>query len=82
MEMAEKSLLHDQAEKAGDHRDQYDFETLTFVPLDRRLIDTSALAPWEAAWLDRYHAVVREKLSGRISGQARAWLDAATAPLT
>ncbi|MCG6882241.1 MAG: aminopeptidase P family protein [Silicimonas sp.] len=78
----ENLIVVREAEKIGDDRVQYDFETLTFVPLDRRLIDKSALAPWEAAWLDRYHADVRERLSGRISGETRAWLNAATAPLT
>ncbi len=77
----ENLIVVREAEEIGDKRKQYDFETLTFVPLDRRLIDKSMLGPWEIAWLDRYHAHVREKLSGRISKEARTWLDAATAPL-
>ena len=77
----ENLIVVREAEKIGDNRDQLDFETLTFVPLDRRLIDTSALAPWERDWLDRYHALVRDRLSGRVSGSAQRWLDAATAPL-
>jgi Xaa-Pro aminopeptidase len=57
------------------------FETITFVPLDRRLIRTDLLAPGERAWLDDYHAETFAKLSGRVSPKARDWLAAATAPL-
>jgi len=77
----ENLIVVREAAKLGDNRDQLDFETLTFVPLDRRLIDTSILAPWEREWLDRYHADVRDKLSARVSEEARTWLTAATAPL-
>ena len=77
----ENLIVVREAEKIGDNRDQYDFETLTYVPLDRRLIDVDMLAPWEVEWVDRYHADVRDKLSGRISEDASTWLEAATAPL-
>jgi Xaa-Pro aminopeptidase len=65
----------------GDDRRQLSFETITFVPLDRRLIRTDLLAPGERAWLDDYHAETFAKLSGRVSPKARDWLAAATAPL-
>ena len=77
----ENLIVVREAKEIGDKRKHHDFETLTFVPLDRRLIDTDMLGPWERDWVDRYHAHVRETLSGRISDEARAWLDAATAPL-
>lgn len=69
------------ASEIGDKRDQLGFETVTFVPIDRRLIDVSALAPWEKSWLDRYHAEVREKIGPRVSEKALQWLEQATAPL-
>lgn len=65
----------------GDPRDQLDFETLTFVPFDRRLILTDQLAPGERAWLNRYHGEVRDKIAPRLGGPARAWLIKATEPL-
>ncbi|MEL7206006.1 MAG: aminopeptidase family protein P, partial [Pseudomonadota bacterium] len=77
----ENLIVVREAEKIGDAREQYDFETLTYVPLDRHLIETEMLAPWELAWVDRYHADVRNKLSGRISENASPWLEVATAPL-
>ena len=69
------------AAKLADDRDQLCFETLTFVPLDRRLIDLALLAPGERAWLNSYHAAVAAKLADRLSQAARAWLAQATAPV-
>ncbi len=65
----------------GDDRKQLQFETLTWVPIDRRLIVTAMLSPGERAWIDAYHAATRDKLAGRVSAKARDWLEAATAPL-
>ena len=36
------------------------FETLTLVPIDRRLVVADMLAADELAWLNAYHARVRE----------------------
>src|SRR5690242_4705566 len=36
------------------------FETLTFAPIDRRLIDVAMLSPAERDWLNAYHARVRD----------------------
>ena len=77
----ENLIVTREAEKIGDHRDQLDFETLTFVPFDRRLIATEMLGPWEKDWINTYHTQVRERLEGRISPDAQTWLDAATMPL-
>lgn len=77
----ENLIVVREATKIGDKRDQLDFETLTFVPLDRALIDTAALGPWERDWIDAYHREVRDALTGRLTPEAQAWLDAATAPL-
>ena len=78
----ENLIVVREAEKIGDDRDHLDFESLTFVPLDRRLIDTALLAPWERAWIDSYHAEVADRLSDRVSPDAAAWLAQATAPLS
>jgi Xaa-Pro aminopeptidase len=65
----------------GDNRAQLGFETLTWVPFDRRLVLADRLAPGERDWLDGYHAKVLEKLKDRVSAQALDWLEAACAPL-
>ncbi len=58
------------------------FETLTLAPIDRRLIDVALLEAHEIAWLDAYHARVREEIGPALDGPDRRWLDAATAPLS
>ena len=67
-----------EAPALGDNRDQLAFETLTWVPIDTRLVDTAALSQAERDWLNTYHAGVAEKLAPRVSESARNWLDAAT----
>lgn len=58
-----------------------DFETLTWVPIDRRLIVPEMLTAPERAWLDAYHAEVRARIRPRLSAEAANWLDTTTAPL-
>lgn len=65
----------------GDDRDQLSFGTLTWVPIDRHLIDPAMLSREERAWIDSYHAAVQEKIGPRVSAAAAEWLAAATAPL-
>jgi Xaa-Pro aminopeptidase len=69
------------APKLVDDRDQLCFQTLTFVPLDRRLVDVSLLSKGERDWLNAYHAEVRQKLESRVSEAARDWLVVATAAI-
>ncbi|RYH07674.1 aminopeptidase P family protein [Tropicimonas sp. IMCC6043] len=65
----------------ADDRAMLAFATLTWVPIDRRLVDADALTPFERTWLDAYHAECRARVSPRLESDAAAWLDAATAPL-
>ena len=58
------------------------FETLTLYPFDRSLFDTSIMTEEEVAWVDNYHALVRERLWPALENAVqRAWLDVHTAPL-
>ncbi len=57
------------------------FETLTLAPIDAHLIETALMTVEEIAWLDAYHARVREKIAPLLDANAREWLIAATAPL-
>jgi len=57
------------------------FETLTFVPLDRKLIEKALLTAEEIAWVDAYHTQVRALLSPRLSGDDLAWVERETQPL-
>ena len=66
---------------AGAEKDMLGFETLTFAPIDRRLIDTGMLTSVERAWLDGYHAEVRARIGGQLAGDDLAWLERQAAPL-
>ena len=57
------------------------FETITFAPIDRALIEVALLDAGERAWLDAYHAQVRERIGPLVPDNVREWLDGATAPL-
>jgi len=57
------------------------FETLTLCPIDTRCIDRSLLRTDEIAWLNGYHATVRERLEPLVDGAAREWLVERTAPI-
>ncbi|MEN8918835.1 MAG: aminopeptidase P family protein [Octadecabacter sp.] len=70
------------AVSGGDARDMLDFETLTYVPLDRRLIDATLLSDDERAWIDQYHSATLQKIGPHVDGWAFDWLTAACAPLS
>ncbi|MET4102136.1 Xaa-Pro aminopeptidase [Roseovarius sp. MBR-78] len=67
--------------KGGDGATHLDFETLTFAPIDRRLIARDMLSEAERLWLDTYHDACRDKIGPLLSKPARIWLDHATQPL-
>jgi len=77
----ENLVLIEERQIAGAEGRWLGFETLTFVPLDRSLIEASLLTAAEIAWIDDYHARVRALLSPRLSGADLAWLERETAPL-
>jgi Xaa-Pro aminopeptidase len=54
---------------------------LTWVPMDRRLIDVDLLSRPERAWVDAYHAETFAKIGPRVEGPVLDWLTAACAPL-
>lgn len=56
------------------------FETLTFVPFDRKGIDKSLLSEDELAWLNDYHASVYEKISPFLTNEEAEWLKEACRP--
>jgi Xaa-Pro aminopeptidase len=77
----ENLVLVEEREIAGAEGRYLGFETLTFVPLDRRLIDKALLTAEEIAWVDGYHAQVCALLSPQLAGEDLAWLERETAPL-
>jgi Xaa-Pro aminopeptidase len=65
----------------GAEKELLGFETLTFAPIDRRLIDVHMLEPEELIWLNCYHAHVLAKIGPRLTGDDLAWLQAACTPI-
>jgi len=66
---------------AGAEKEMLGFETLTFAPIDRRLIAKDMLSPAELGWLNAYHDEVLAKIGPQLPGDDRAWLEAACAPV-
>ena len=80
-----ENLLHvlPAAPVAGGDIDMFGFETLTFCPIDRRLVLPALLTEEELTWLNAYHAETREKLLPLLSDNAtKTWLEKATAPIS
>ncbi len=66
----------------GDaERAMLNWRTLTYVPIDRRLIVVDMLTAEERSWLNDYHRDVAEKIRPRLGAEAQLWLDAATKPV-
>lgn len=76
-----ENLLLVEKRKGGIEKPLLGFETLTFAPIDLRLVDATLMTPHEIEWLNAYHAQVRERIGGQLDPNDRSWLDRATAPL-
>lgn len=52
----------------------YEFESLTYIPFDKKLIDRDRLNPQQILWLENYYIQVIAKLSPMLNGEEIAWL--------
>lgn len=77
----ENLVLTVKREIAGGEGEWLGFEPLTFVPIDRTLVERSLLTEDEIAWWNDYHAKTRELLAPQLDGEALAWLEEACEPL-
>ncbi|MFJ5369569.1 aminopeptidase P family protein [Bosea sp. CER48] len=77
----ENLIVVEERQIPGAERTIYGFETITWCPYERALIDKNMLDDGEIAWIDGYHAKVWEKLSPLVTGEAKGWLEAACRPL-
>ena len=66
----------------GQFGEMLAFETLTLCPIDTRCIAVALLSDDELAWLNAYHAEVRRRLAPLVDGEALAWLNTRTEPLS
>ncbi|MNT72950.1 hypothetical protein D3C72_2115980 [compost metagenome] len=70
-------------EIAGGDLAMLGFDTITYCPIDRRLVLPALLTDEELAWFNAYHAETREKLMPLlVSDETRTWLKAATEALS
>lgn len=77
----ENLVLVEGREVTGAEQEMMGFETLTFAPIDRHLIEGSMLFDAERDWLDAYHARVREIVGPQLEGEALKWLEEACRPI-
>ncbi|MCA1407894.1 aminopeptidase P family protein [Ensifer sp. IC3342] len=72
-------VVQEASEIEGGDLPMLGFDTLTYCPIDRRLVLPSLLTDEELGWLNAYHAETRDKLMPLIaSDETRRWLEAAT----
>jgi Xaa-Pro aminopeptidase len=62
----------------GADRAYLEFETLTLAPIDLGCVEPALLSESERAWLNAYHARVRQEIGPQLDAPTRAWLDDAT----
>ena len=77
----ENLVLVEEREIAGAEGRYFGFETLTFAPIDKTLVDTSLLNADELRWWNDYHAKVLQIVGPQLDGEALAWVTHACAPL-
>lgn len=71
----ENLVLVEERQIAGAEGRYFGFETLTFAPIDRTLVDTSIMNRDELRWWDDYHARVLEVVGPQLEGDAKVWLE-------
>jgi Xaa-Pro aminopeptidase len=77
----ENLIVVEERQIPGAERTMYGFETVTWCPYERALIDLSLLDEGELAWINAYHAQVWGNLAPLVEGEAKAWLEQACLPL-
>ncbi|WP_179403141.1 aminopeptidase P family protein [Burkholderia guangdongensis] len=77
-----ENLVLNRAAGQTEFGDFLAFETLTLCPIDTRCVLIELLHDDERAWLNTYHAMVRERVGRHLAdGDAKAWLVARTQPI-
>jgi Xaa-Pro aminopeptidase len=66
---------------ADDERPMLEFEAITLVPFDLRLVDTRLMTPAELTWLNNYHQRVAAVIGPLLQGSELHWLQQSTRPL-
>ncbi|TDG15036.1 aminopeptidase P family protein [Seongchinamella unica] len=67
--------------ETGGETSMYEFEALTLVPFDQRLLCVELLTAAEREWINDYHAQVAREIGPLLEGADKGWLEQATRPL-
>jgi Xaa-Pro aminopeptidase len=78
----ENLLLVVERDINGGEEPMLAFETLTFAPIDRDLIDSALLTPDELSWLNAYHQQVVATIGPLLGEESRTWVRQRCAPVT
>ena len=76
-----ENLILVQNSKVGSNNSFLEFETLTFVPIDSRLISINLLDNREREWINNYHNQCWHRAKDQVTAPTRAWLKTMTKPL-
>ena len=76
-----ENLILVQTSKVGSNNSFLEFETLTFVPIDSRLISINLLDNNEREWINNYHKQCWQRAKDQVTVPTRAWLKTMTKPL-
>ncbi|MEJ0092478.1 MAG: aminopeptidase P family protein [Methylocella sp.] len=74
----ENLVVVEPREIPGGEREMLGFETITLAPIDLALIERRLLNAEEIAWLNAYHARVRQEIAPLVEPAVRRWLNEAT----
>ena len=77
----ENLILVAPREVEGAEKTLLGFDTLTFAPIDRNLVEVGLLTEAERAWLNEYHAQVLGVVAPQLEGEALEWAREACAPI-
>ena len=68
--------------ESGDSDAHFNFQTITYCPLEPAAIDINMLRDEELAFINGYHKEVLETLSPHLAPEVRAWLEEECKELT
>ncbi|MEM8563121.1 MAG: aminopeptidase P family protein [Pseudomonadota bacterium] len=74
----ENLLVVRESTRADEECDMLEFEALTLVPFDARLINIALLTEGELEWVNAYHRRVVEHVGPLLSGAEKEWLETST----
>ena len=64
-----------------ENENLFNFENISWAPIDKDLIESSLLNSNDLKWLNNYHQTVFDKLSPFLTAEEKLWLQNVTSPL-